>query len=258
MGALQVSVVDHVATVVLDRPPVNSLDRATEIEMKSLFDSFNDDFDIRAVVLTGAGNRAFSAGTDLRAPGVPDEHLTPRRVLDDRSTVREMFWSIRECAVPVIGAVNGPAIGAGLALTQACDVLFASENARFGLTEINVGLLGGYAHLAQMVGHRKAREMYYSGELASAAELLAAGAVRAIVPFDELMTTATAFAQNIASKSPIAVRLAKDAMNRVDSLPLKDAYRIEQEYTYRLRHFEDSMEARQAYLDKRDAEWKWR
>lgn len=258
MGSLHISTEDHVVTVVLDRPPVNAVDRTTEIELKAAFESFSDDFEVRAVVLTGAGTRAFCAGTDLRGSEVPDEHLVPRRFLDTRTTVREAFWAIRECAVPVIAAINGPAIGLGLGLAQSCDVLFASPNARFGLTEINVGLLGGYAHLAQMVGHRKAHEMFFSGELASAEEIKAAGAIRAIVAADELLPTALEFARTIAEKSPIAVRLAKDAMNRVDSLPLKDAYRIEQEYTYRLMHFEDSAEARRAYLEKRDPQWQWR
>jgi enoyl-CoA hydratase len=137
-------------------------------------------------------------------------------------------------------------------------MLIAAEHATFGTTEINVGLLGASAHLSLMVGRHKARELFFTGELISAAELHELGAVRKVVAADELMTEARALASVLAAKSPIALRLAKDAMNRVEFLPLMEAYRTEQDYTARLLSFEDSAEARAAFLDKRDPEWKWR
>jgi enoyl-CoA hydratase len=168
------------------------------------------------------------------------------------------MWSITDCAVPVIGAINGPAIGAGVAFAACCDMLVASENATFATLEINVGLLGASAHLSTLVGRHKAREMFFLGEKVPAAELHRLGAVRAVVPSDELLPTALDLARQLAAKSPIALRLAKESMNRVEHLPLKDAYRTEQDYTARLLGFEDSAEARAAYREKRDPEWRWR
>ena len=124
--------------------------------------------------------------------------------------------AIAECAVPVIGAINGPAIGAGLAFAAVCDVLIASDTATFGTTEINVGLLGASAHLSLLVGRHKARELFFSGELIGAAELERYGSVRAVVPPDELLPAARQFASTLAAKSPIALRLAKESMNRVE------------------------------------------
>jgi enoyl-CoA hydratase len=168
------------------------------------------------------------------------------------------MWSITDCAVPVIGAINGPALGAGLAFAACCDILIASENATFGTTEINVGLLGASAHLSLLVGRHKAREMFFTGEQVTAAELHALGAVRAVVPRAGLDAAARELATALAAKSPIALRLAKESMNRVEHLPLKDAYRTEQDYTARLQGFDDADEARQAYLERRDPDWKWR
>ena len=144
------------------------------------------------------------------------------------------MWAITDCAVPVIGAINGPALGAGLALAACCDILVASENATFGTTEINVGLLGASAHLSLLVGRHKAREMFFTGEQVPAAELYRIGAVRSVVPRSELLATARALAETLATKSPIALRLAKESMNRVEFLPLKEAYRTEQDYTAKL------------------------
>jgi enoyl-CoA hydratase len=168
------------------------------------------------------------------------------------------MWAIVDCAVPVIAAVNGPALGAGLAFAACCDVIVASENATFGATEINVGLLGASAHLSLLVGRHKARELFFTGDQITAAELHRLGAVRAVVPREQLLEEAGALARTLAAKSPIALRLAKESMNRVEFLPLKEAYRTEQEYTARLLGFEDAAEARQAFLDKRDPEWRWR
>jgi enoyl-CoA hydratase len=256
--AVRVETADHVATVTIDRPPVNAVDPAALAEIGAAFRSLGDDRDVRVAILTGAGTRAFVGGADLRA--IDDDRTAgpPGPQLDRGLIAREAFWAIRECAVPVIGAINGPAIGAGLALAAVCDMLIAAEHATFGTTEINVGLLGASAHLSLMVGRHKARELFFTGELISAAELHELGAVRKVVAADELMTEARALASVLAAKSPIALRLAKDAMNRVEFLPLMEAYRTEQDYTARLLSFEDSAEARAAFLDKRDPEWKWR
>jgi enoyl-CoA hydratase len=256
--SISVRLEDHVATVTLDRPPVNAVTRATFDEIRDAFRSFDDDRDVRVAIFTAAGDRAFMAGVDLRSVGERAAEPPATRVTDPARGARDAMWAITDCAVPVIGAINGPALGAGLAFAACCDSLFASDNATFGTTEINVGLLGASSHLSRLVGHYKAREMFFTGEVVPAAELYRLGAVRAVVPREELMPTALELARSLATKSPIALRLAKESMNRVENLPLKDAYRTEQDYTARLQDFEDAVEARQAYLEKRPPDWKWR
>lgn len=256
--SVRVEVADHIATVTIDRPPVNAVDPTTLSEIGIAFRSLGEDRDVRVAILTGAGTRAFVGGADLRAIDSDRTTGPPGPQLDRGLIAREAFWAIRECAVPVIGAINGPAIGAGLALAAVCDMLLAAEHATFGTTEINVGLLGASSHLSLLVGRHKARELFFTGELISAAELQQLGAIRKVVASDDLMAEARALAEILAAKSPIALRLAKDSMNRVEFLPLMEAYRTEQDYTARLLAFEDSAEARAAFLEKRDPEWHWR
>ena len=256
--AVRVEIADHVATVTIDRPPVNAVDPDTLAAIHDAFRSIGEDRDVRVAVLTGAGSRAFVGGADLRAIDSDRTAGPPGPQLDRGLVAREAFWAIRGCAVPVIGAINGPAIGAGLALAAVCDILFAADGATFGTTEINVGLLGASAQLSLLVGRHRARELFFTGELIAAEELHRLGVIRKVVPRDDLMTEPRALAAALAQKSPLALRLAKESMNRVEFLPLEDAYRIEQDYTARLLGFEDSAEARQAYLDKRDPDWKWR
>jgi enoyl-CoA hydratase len=258
VSSISVEVTDHIAVVTLDRPPVNAVDATTFDEIRDAFNAFNDDRDVRVAVFTAVGERAFMAGVDLRSIGERPADPPASRVIDPARGARDAMWSITDCAVPVIGAINGPALGAGVAFAACCDILIASDNATFGTTEINVGLLGASAHLSTLVGRHKAREMFFTGEVISADELYRLGALRAVVPRDELMPVAMELAGQLAAKSPIALRLAKESMNRVEDLPLKDAYRTEQEYTARLQRFEDAKEARQAFLDKRDPDWKWR
>jgi enoyl-CoA hydratase len=257
---LRVEVAEHIATVTLDRPPVNDIDRSTMAEIRDVFRTVAEDRDVRVAIFTAAGDRAFMAGVDLKSVGgdTTGPDTPPALVLDPAALAREAMWAITDCPVPVIGAVNGPALGAGLAFAACCDVLIASDNARFGTTEINVGLLGASAHLSMLVGRHKARELYFTGEQVPAELLLRYGSLRAVVPRDELDDAARELARSLAAKSPIALRLAKEAMNRIEGLPLRDGYRIEQEYTAKLLRFDDAGEARQAFLEGRDPEWRWR
>jgi enoyl-CoA hydratase len=258
MGSITVEVTDLVATVTFDRPPVNAIDYPSMEELTEVFASFGERRDVRAVIFTATGDRAFIAGVDLSsAVQRPSEAERAKTLIDPGHIARDLMWAIADCAVPVIAAVNGPALGAGLAFAACCDILLASENATFGTTEINVGLLGASAHLMLLVGRHKAREMFFTGEQVPAAELYRVGAIRAVVPRAELLPTAMELAQSLAAKSPIAMRLAKEAMNRVEFLPLREAYRTEQDYTSRLLRFADSKEARQAFLEKRPPEWQW-
>jgi enoyl-CoA hydratase len=258
LGPVRVEVSDFVATVTLDRPPVNAVDRAALVAIRSAFTSLNERRDVRAAIFTGAGTRAFIGGADLDSYGARLDDEPPSETVDMGVVAREALWSVTDCAVPVIAAVNGPAIGAGVAFAGCCDIIVAAEHAQFGALEINVGLLGASAQLSLMVGRHKAREMYFLGEKVDAEELHRLGAIREVVPVDKLYATAHEVAVQLAAKSPIALRLAKEAMNRVEFLPLKEAYRTEQDYTNRLLTFSDSAEARAAYLEKRKPDWQWR
>jgi enoyl-CoA hydratase len=260
MSDITVQLEDHIATVTLDRPPVNAITRDTMAELREAFGALSAEREVRVAILTATGNKAFMAGVDLKSVDqrAAPESQSARAVTDPGSTARDAMWAIVDCAVPVIGAINGPALGAGLAFAACCDILIASENARFGTTEINVGLLGASSHLSLLVGRHKARELFFTGEQISADELYRLGALRAVVPRSELATTARTLAAQLAAKSPIALRLAKESMNRVEGLPWRDAYRTEQDYTARLQGFEDAHEARQAFLERRPPDFQWR
>ena len=258
-GSITVEIADHIAVVTLDRPPVNAVDRAALTGIRDAFRSLDEQRDVRVAIFTAAGTRAFMAGADLGSAATTDGSVeSPSAVIDSGRIARDAMWAITDCAVPVIGAINGPAIGAGVAFAACCDMLVAAEHAVFATSEINVGLLGASSHLSLLVGRYKAREMFFLGEKVSAAEMYRLGAVRAVVASDMLMSTAFELAKQLATKSPIALRLAKESMNRVENMPLKDAYRTEQDYTHRLLGFNDSAEARHAYLEKREPDWKWR
>jgi enoyl-CoA hydratase len=259
MGTVNVEVADLVATVTFDRPPVNAIDFASMAELTQVFTSFTERRDVRVVIFTATSERAFIAGVDLADVAGRDAAEAPAKtVVDPGHVARDLMWAIADCAVPVIAAVTAPPPGARLAFAARRDILLASEYSTFGTTEINVGLLGASAHLSLLVGRHTAREMFVTGEQVPARELHRVGAVRAVVPRDELLATAIELALSLAAKSPIAMRLAKEAMNRVEFLPLRDAYRIEQDYTNRMLRYEDAAEARAAFLEKRPPSWHWK
>ena len=251
---LKITVEDYIATVVMDRPPVNAQNTAFREEIIAAFDSFTDRDDVRVAVLTGTG-RMFSAGADMKArpqSGEPGEYWAFNRY------VREMFNSIHECAKPVIAAVNGPALGAGAALAAACDIILASDNAVFGMPEIDIGLMGGAAMLQQFFGHSRARRMFYTGWRVPADELYRVGMIECSVPLERLMPEAMKIAADITSKSPLAMRHSKLSINTTMHRPPRDGYRFEQGMTVALSKSEDAKEARDAFFEKRKPVWKGR
>jgi enoyl-CoA hydratase/carnithine racemase len=160
--------------------------------------------------------------------------------------------------VPVIGAINGPALGGGLCMAAACDILVAAENATIGLPEVDVGLLGGGRHAQRLFGVYKARMLMFSGQRVTGAELYRRGIVEQCVPPERLMDAAMEIAANIAEKSPLAVRMAKKNMATVEFMNIRDGYRYEQDGTNALLHSEDSREAVKAFLEKRKPDFKGR
>jgi enoyl-CoA hydratase len=262
MEFVRTEISDGIATVTFDRPPVNALSAQAFRELEQTFVSLGKGTDAAVAIFTAPGDRVFCGGVDLkdsarRHARQLDGDDTTFDLLDPGKVVRDCFWAVLDCAVPVIGAINGAAVGAGLALVASCDIIVASETARFALTEINVGVLGGARHLQRLVGPYKARRMFFTGEFVSAEEFYRLGAVEQVVPPDQLMPTARELAAKIAAKSPLAVRLAKESMNRVESMALKEGYRAEQDYTSRVTGYNDSAEARTAYLEKRQPVWTW-
>jgi enoyl-CoA hydratase len=251
---VKVTVQDHVATVMMDRPPVNAQSDQLRHELIAAFDGFTDRDDVRVAILTGFG-KMFSAGADMKSRPTGD---TAGEYWAFNRLVREMFNSISECAKPVIAAVNGPALGAGFALAAACDIILASDNAVFGMPEIDIGLMGGAAMLQQLFGRSRARRMFYTGWRVPADEMYRTGVIECSVPLEQLMPEAMRLAAEIASKSPLAMRYAKQSMNTTMHMPPRDGYRFEQNLTVALSKSEDAAEARAAFFEKRQPNFKGR
>jgi len=243
----KVSVAEHVATVMLARPPVNAQNRKFREEIIAIFDEINDRKDVRAVVLTGEG-KTFSAGADLKdRQGLSEAGAYPRH----NRLVRASFDVVMECEKPVIAAINGAAIGAGCVLALCCDILVASENAFLSMTEVDVGLAGGVAHVRRFFSESDARLMIYTARRITGPELLRMRVVSACVPQEALLDTALGIAREIAVKSPLAVRTAKRSFNVTDTMPLREGYRYEQLQTVALAASEETKEAQRAFAEKR-------
>ncbi len=242
---------DHIAVVTLDAPPVNAQSKEFMEELIAVFDELNHTKGVRCVVLTGNG-KCFSAGADIKgrakqsewAPGDINRHL--RRA-------REVGFVIMEMNIPVIAAVNGPALGAGMGLAICSDIIVASTKAVFGLPEIDIGLMGGVRHTMRVFPIGLTRRMVLTGYRVPAEELYRRGLIEACVEPEDLMDTAMEMARNMASKSPTAIKLAKRALNTVETMGLKDGYRFEQNLTVEMTHHADSKEAMAAFLEKRPA-----
>ena len=244
---IKIAVTEGIAVVTMDHPPVNAQNAAFNVELAWAFDHLSDRRDVRVVVLTGAG-KVFSAGADLKDR--PDKTKAGERWQHNRRA-RESFHAIRECTKPVIAAINGAALGAGLAVAASCDILFAADEAVMGLPEIDVGLLGGGKHTQRLFPHSMMRRMMLTGYRVSGPELFRLGVVEASVPRAELMDRAMTVARQIAAKSPAAIRLAKRTLNTIEDMTLRDGYRYEQNMTTELGDHPDSAEAQAAFREKR-------
>jgi len=237
------------------RPPVNAQNAQLRTELTWVFDSISDRDDVRVAILTGTGNM-FSAGADIKER--PNLVKEPGDYHRHNRITRESFYCIKECAKPVIAAVNGPAMGAGYALMVFADILIASDNAFVSMPEIDVGLSGGMRMLRELFPRSKARRMFFTGHRVSAQELYRLGVIEACVPRDQLMEEAMKIAREIAAKSPLAMLYAKEDANVVEELSVRDAYRYEQNITVALSKTEDAREAQLAFIEKRKPVFKGR
>lgn len=238
---------DGVLVVHLARPPANAVDRSMYIEIESLFSNPDQIGEgVRAIVLAAEGPH-FCAGNDLEEFA----SMTPENGTERMWRVRQAFFAIQECPVPVVGAVHGAALGTGLAIAASCDFVVASRDARFGLPELTVGVMGGARHLARIAPQPVVRRMFFTGTPMAAPEFEAAGGAIIVCEKGELLDTALRHANRIAAFSPTATRLAKQILNRIEFMDLKSGYEFEQRYSVKMSGHPDAKEALAAVREKR-------
>jgi enoyl-CoA hydratase len=237
------------AEVVIDHPPVNALDVATWFDLADAVTAAGRVPENRVVVLRAEG-RGFCAGVDIKeiqAEG--DEAL-----IGVNRGCAAAFAAVYDCEVPVVCAVHGFCLGGGVGLAGNADVVVASEDATFGLPEVDRGALGAATHLARLVPQHRMRAMVYTATPATAAELHHYGSVLRVVPRADLVGAAAAVAAEIAAKSPTIIRRAKESLNGIDPVDVKRSYRFEQGFTYELHVAGVADEQRAAFVEKRDAD----
>jgi enoyl-CoA hydratase len=242
-----------VAIVRLNRPTVlNALNLETMNELVATFDELDNDPDCRCIVLTG-NDRAFAAGADIKEmAGASAVEMLYR----DQFT---KWDKIRKCKTPIIAAVSGFALGGGCELVMHCDIVIASETARFGQPEINIGVMpgaGGTQRLTRAIGKVKAMEMVLTGRPITADEAVAAGLANKVVPVEFYLEEAVKLAKEIASKPPVAVRLAKEAVLKSFDTTIEMGLEFERKNFYLLFASEDMREGMAAFVEKRKPEWK--
>jgi enoyl-CoA hydratase len=236
-----------VAEVVMDSPPVNALTVAGWFELASTVRALGDDDAVRVVVLRAEG-RGFNAGVDIKE--MQATHGFDALIGANRGCA-EAFAAVYECKVPVVAAVHGYCLGGGIGLVGNADIVVASDDATFGLPEVDRGALGAATHLARLVPQHKMRAMVYTAATATADELAAFGSVLRVVPADDLRATALEVAEAIAAKSPTVIRAAKESLNGIDLWDVKRSYRFEQGFTFELNLSGVADEHRAAFVEGR-------
>ena len=254
MSEIEVAASGGIVTVTMNRPPVNALTTELYEEIAKVFEGLGKELDIHCAILTAAGSKAFCAGKDLKEFLATTIEEDPIKA----AVTRRTFSAIMQCEIPVIAAVNGPALGAGCVIASVCDIRVASEDATFSLPEINVGRCGGGAHLGRLIAQGALRKMFFTGQPITAAEAYRLGLVDVLSKPSELMADARRLAETIAAKSPLGLRFGKKALNEVEFLPTEVGYPIEQQYSTKLMATEDAREATRAVLEKRQPVFKGR
>jgi enoyl-CoA hydratase/carnithine racemase len=244
---------EHIAYVTINRPErLNACDFETYERLAQIWREFKDDPELRVGILTGVGERAFSAGSDVKANYVESPGEEPQNVL---------FPLMFDLYKPIIAAINGHANGGGLEQALACDIRVAAEHAQFGLGEVRLGWLpgaGGTQWLPRLIPLGRALEMLYTGNRINAQEALRLGLVDYVVPMDQLTSKCEEIATEICKSAPLAVQRIKQAVLRGLDLPLADGLKLERElYTF-LQTTEDAREGARAFAEKRPPQWKGR
>ena len=236
--------------IAINRPEVmNALNIEVRKELLKVLDLAEKDDSVKALVITGAGDRAFSAGADIRM----FQSMTPFMAREYLKITKGAAERIENFPKPVIAAVNGYAIGGGLEIAMACDIIIASDDAKFGQGEINVGIIpgvGGTQRLPRLVGVKKAKEMIFTGDLIDATTALNIGLVNSVVAKNGLMSAVESLVAKIVSKSPLILRLSKEALNR-SVAGLKDGLDYESALFTLCFASNDQKEGANAFLEKR-------
>jgi enoyl-CoA hydratase len=254
---LLVAVADGVATITINRPDKrNALSNAVRSDLISALDALRANDDVRVIVLTGAGEKAFIAGADINefAQRTPIEQ---RDVMADR----RIFDELANCPRPTIAMINGFALGGGCEVAMACDIRVAAESARFGQPEIKLGIIpggGGTQRLPRLVGSGNALRMILTGDLIDAREAERIGLVDMVVPDSELAARVAAMAAAMASHSPVALRLAKAGVRAAFEMPLAAGLEFERELFVTAFGSEDKREGVAAFLEKRSPTFRGR
>lgn len=247
MAVVEVQKEGRIVIITINRPEaMNALNTEVRQGLNKAFVEFRDDPDLWVAILTGAGERAFSAGADIK-------EFRPGPVAAVGETVHpDQIWK------PFIAAINGYALGGGLELALECDLRIAAEHARLGQPEINIGFMpgaGGTQRLPRFIPRAIAAQLLLLGEPIDAHEAYRVGLVNKVVPLAELMPTAKQWAETICKKGPVGVRASKEAMIRGYDRPLEDGLRLERELANRVRMSEDFAEGARAFVEKRPPQY---
>jgi enoyl-CoA hydratase len=238
-----------IAELIFNHPPVNAFNSAGWLAIAAELNALGENADVRAIIIAAEG-RGFCAGVDIKELAANSAMITKVNKGN-----YDTFKAIHRNPKPVIVAVHGFVLGGGIGISGAADVLVASECATFAVPEVDRGAMGGGAHLQRMFPVQKVRYMYFTGEPIDAQEAYRLGAVEKVVPREQLLDTAREIARKIAAKSPRMVQLAKEALNGIEDGNLEDKYRWEQGFTQEAYADPDSQEAKDAFVEKRDAKF---
>lgn len=243
------TIIDGIAEIVMDHPPVNALTVAGWFELAEIVTAAGREPSVGVVILRAEG-RGFNAGVDIKEMQSTEGFDA---LIGANRGCYAAFAAVYECEVPVIAAVHGYCLGGGIGLVGNADMIVAAEGTRFGLPEVNQGALGAATHLARLVPQHRMREMVYTAEPIDASVLAAWGSVSRVVPAGELRDAAFELAGRITSKSRLVIRRAKESLNGIDPVDVRRSYRFEQGFTFELNLSGVSDEARDAFVEKRDA-----
>ncbi|WP_206809004.1 enoyl-CoA hydratase/isomerase family protein [Paradesulfitobacterium ferrireducens] len=247
---IQLTKENGVATITLNRPPMNPLNSQVFRELARAIDELDADSSVKAVIITGSGEKALAAGADITEM----VNLSPVEAYAFCQISRTAFEKIENLRKPVIAAVNGLALGGGTELTLACDFRIAADTAKFGQPEINLGIIpgaGGTQRLARLIGTSKAKELIFLGDIIDAATAEKLGLVNKVVPAALLMEEARKLAQKLASKPAIAMKMAKEAINTGINLDISSALTLEIQNFVTAFASEDRKEGMGAFMEKR-------
>ncbi|MFC6239293.1 enoyl-CoA hydratase/isomerase family protein [Longivirga aurantiaca] len=240
------TVQDRIATVVMSRPPVNAVNQRMYRELHRLFTQVDRFLVGSSVVVLLADGKHFCGGNDLGEFAT----MTSDNARERMYHAREAFYAIMDCPLPTVAAVQGVATGTGIGIASSCDVVIAADDARLGLTEVKVGVMGGPRHLARMLPQHIVRYMFLTGELMAAPEMARLGGILEAVPADKLRERAHEIAALMARHDPLVLRTAKLAMNEVEEMDLRVGYEREQSRTLELADRPERKEALQRFFDK--------